>query len=288
MAIIKFSGTPIEKLIETVSQGIGVLYEPRRIKKKADAEAYRLEKLEEAKAKGLILKSDAEFEIIDRARERFAHKEINRQINLESIVEKSSKHLSESVSEEPVDDDWRTRFFNKAQDVSNEEMQEIWGKILAEEVTQPGRISFRTLEVISNLSKKEAEIFERSCKLAVNGGMILKADDNNAFDDYGINYSDLLVLRSAGLIYDSDNLIVKFKTNKLVNGVLLNYGKTIFIASKGSDTEITFNQVKFTPAGNELMQIISAEKNLDYLYYFKKKKEEQGFTINIPVQKNAQ
>lgn len=288
MALIKFSGTPIEKLIETVSQGIGVLYEPRRIRKKADAEAYRLEKMEEAKAKGLILKSDAEFEIIERARERFAHKEINRQINLESIVEKATNHLGETVSADPVDEDWRTRFFNKAQDVTNDEMQEIWSKILAEEVTHPGKISFRTLEIISNLSKNEAQIFEKACEIAFNGGMILKPNNLNAFDDFGINYSNLLILRSAGLIYENDTLTVTFKANPMLNGALLNFGKILVIASKENSSEIKFNQVKFTPAGNELMQIISPEKNLKYLYEFKEEQEKQGVTINIPKQKNAQ
>jgi uncharacterized repeat protein (TIGR03899 family) len=169
-----------------------------------------VEKLAEAKAKGLILKSDAENEIIERARERFAYKEINRQINLESIVEKSTKYLKDSVSEEPVDEDWRTRFFNKAQDVTNEEIQEIWGKILAEEVTQPGKIGFRTLEVISNLSKVEAQLFEKACKIAFTDGMILKLNRGDSFDDFGIDYSSLLILRQAGLIYESDTLIVTY------------------------------------------------------------------------------
>ncbi|MCC7521997.1 MAG: DUF2806 domain-containing protein [Flavobacteriaceae bacterium] len=268
MAIVKFSGKPIEKLIDTVSKGIGVLYEPKRIKKKADAEAYRVEKIEEAKAKGLILKADAEIEIIERARERFAHKEINRQINLESIVEKSTKYLGESVSEEPVDEDWRNKFFNKAQDVTNEDMQEIWGKILAEEVTEPGKIGFRTLEVISNLSKVEAQLFEKACKIAFSGGMILKFDRENSFEDFGINYSSLLILRQAGLIYDSDTLNVTYNHINQLGGTILYFGNKIILCNKENSKEYKFNQVKFTPAGNELMQSIDTEKNYEYLNKF--------------------
>lgn len=268
MAIVKFSGKPIEKLIDTVSKGIGILYEPKRIKKKADAEAYRVEKLEEAKAKGLILKADAEIEIIERAKERFAHREINRQINLENIVEKSTKHLGETVSEQPVDEDWRTRFFNKAQDVTNEEMQEIWGKILAEEVTQPGKISFRTLEVISNLSKTEAKLFETACKIAFNDGKILKMNSENSFDDYGVDYSSLLVLRSAGLIYDSDTLNVTYSHIDQLGGTVLQYGNKIILCSKENSKDYKFNQVLFTPSGVELMRTVSTEKNYEFLEKF--------------------
>ncbi|WP_405569050.1 DUF2806 domain-containing protein [Winogradskyella sp. Asnod2-B02-A] len=277
MAIIKFSGTPIEKLIETVSQGIGILYEPKRIRKKADAEAYRLEKLEEAKAKGLILKSDAEFEIIERAKERFAHREINRQINLESIVEKSTKHLGESVSEEPVDDDWRTRFFAKAQDVTNEEMQEIWGKILAEEVTQPGKISFRTLEVISNISRAEATLFTKACKLALNDGMILKINSDSAFDKYGINYTDLLILRSAGLIYDSDTLNVTIRGIEPIGGALLPFGKKLILCKKENTKDYKFNQIKFTPSGAELMKTIDSDKNDTFINDFINEYTKKGY-----------
>lgn len=281
MAIIKFSGKPIDKLIETVSQGIGILYEPKRIRKKADAEAYRLEKLEEAKAKGLILKSDAELEIIERAQERFAHREINRQINLESIVEKSTKHLGESVSEEPVDEDWRTRFFNKAQDVSYEDMQEIWGKILAEEVTQPGKISFRTLDVISNLSKKEASLFKVACRLAFSNGAILKFDTKNSFDSFGLNYTNLLVLRSAGLIYDSDSLNVTFPNIHGINGAILIFGKTKLLCQKENAIDYKFNQVKFTPSGKELMNTLDSDKNDEYLNKFIEEQKKKGYDFHI-------
>ena len=38
---------PVEKLEEIVSNAIGTLYEPRKVRKLADAEAYRLKKLTE-------------------------------------------------------------------------------------------------------------------------------------------------------------------------------------------------------------------------------------------------
>jgi uncharacterized repeat protein (TIGR03899 family) len=242
--------------------------------KKANAEAYRIEKLEEAKAKGLILKSDAEFEIIERAQERFAHREINRQINLESIVEKSTKHLGETVSEQPVDEDWRTRFFNKSQDVTNEDMQEVWGKILAEEVTQPGKISFRTLEVISNISKNEASLFEIACKISFNDGMILKFSSETSFDDYGINYTNLLILRSAGLIYDSDTLNVTYSHIDQLGGAILRFGEKVIICKKENAKDYKFNQLKFTPSGVELMRVIATEKNYNYLEEFIKIQEK--------------
>ena len=40
------------------------------------------------------------------------------------------------------------RFFDAVGNVSNEELQKLWGKVLAGEMQQPGSCSLRTMEVI--------------------------------------------------------------------------------------------------------------------------------------------
>jgi uncharacterized membrane protein YqiK len=48
--IVKIEGKPIEKLIETISNGIGTLYRPRAIRKEAEAKAYETKAVGEAEA----------------------------------------------------------------------------------------------------------------------------------------------------------------------------------------------------------------------------------------------
>ena len=50
LVIINIDGKPLEKLIEVVSNGIGILYRPRKIRKEADAQAYAIKVQENAKA----------------------------------------------------------------------------------------------------------------------------------------------------------------------------------------------------------------------------------------------
>lgn len=147
-------------------------------------------------------------------------------------------------------------------------MQEVWGKILAEEVTQPGKISFRTLEVISNISRTEASLFETACKIAFNDGMILKFNSEISFDDYGIDYTNLLILRSTGLIYDSDTLNITYRHIDQFGGAILNFGNKVILCKKENSKDYKFNQVKFTPSGVELMRIITTEKNYSFLDKF--------------------
>lgn len=277
MAIIEFKGTPIEKLIETVSQGIGTLYKPRAIRKEADAEAYRIEKLEEANAKAALIRDNVDAEIIERARQRFVHQEVNRQINLENVVEKSTQYLNEVVSETPVDEDWRTKFFNKAQDITSEEMQDIWARILANEVSKPGTISLRTLDIISNLSKKEAEKFQSFASLSCYGGTILKINNQNDFNEYGTSFGDILLLKAAGLVHDSNTLTITYpKINDEV-GAIFRFGNKAISVIKENHEKYTFSQISLTPVGEELMEVINIDYNYTYLEKFIEFESSRGF-----------
>ena len=50
------------------------------------------------------------------------------------------------------------RFFSSAQDVSTAELQKLWGKVLAGEVERPGTVPLRTLELLRNMTKAEADL----------------------------------------------------------------------------------------------------------------------------------
>lgn len=279
MSLIKFNGKPIEKLIETVSQAIGILYEPVRIKKLANAEAYRFEKMEEAKSKGLILLADTENELLSRAQQRLTLQEIDRQINIDTIVQKSIDSLEETASEAPVNPDWRSKFFNKAQDISSEELQEIWAKILANEVTNPGHVSLRSLEVLGSLSKEEASTFAKAARLSFNYGSIYKLNNRIEIKEFDLTFTDILELSACGLMYDSTTLNITYNIEDAQNGVALKFGKTLIFCTKDRAKSITFDQFKLTPVGSELANALDIEKNFDYLNAFMEKYTGEGYTF---------
>lgn len=287
MELIKLDGKPIEKLIEEVSKGIGTLYKPRAIRKEAEAEAKKIEIIANAEAKKSIIEYDTESELIRRTKERLFSQEINRQRNIEDIAEKTITQLPKEVSDEPLDEDWRTRFFNKAQDISEEETQEVWAKILAGEISKPGRISMRTLEVVSNINKKEAELFEKACSLATANSYILKLNEN--LDDFGIKFGDLLTLRDAGLMHSSDNLIIISKKIHIPsqNFFAQLIGKDIYQLRPSEafkQNELKLPQLSFTKAGEELCGILNINLNNDYLGKLITEISNKGFTLTkIPI-----
>ena len=54
---------------------------------------------------------------------------------------------------------WTSRWINYAQDISSEELQKLWGKILAGEIKSPGQTSLRTLSILRDMTQKDAQDF---------------------------------------------------------------------------------------------------------------------------------
>src|SRR5690606_28790716 len=185
---------PITKLIEVVASAIGVKYEPKRIINNSKAEAHRLIELKKTELVGLEL----EEEFKERMASRIVHKEIQRQYNIDTIsrIAIAETQKEEVANDEKVDEDWLGRFFKYAEDVSNEDMQKIWGKILAGEVKRPNTYSLRTLEFIKNLSTKEAELIFKCFTLAI--GTKSRADF--IFNGTQLNNKSYFLTREEGLL----------------------------------------------------------------------------------------
>ena len=161
------------------------LSKPYLIRKTADAKAYEINKIAEAikenqddlktigfneeKLSLMSLDHDSlrnNHSLEHRTQQRVEYKEQKRQKNIEAVTQKAAEELESEtfVSEEPVDEDWTTRFFDYAENISSEEMQALWGKILSGEVKKPKSYSLRTLDLLRNLSTEEAEaFFQQGC-----------------------------------------------------------------------------------------------------------------------------
>ena len=106
---------PTTKLIDTVSSGLGKAFEPRYIKKMAEARAYEINTIGEALRNnsdvivvyenGNVIANTPEFEdFVKRTEHRLAHQELQKQYNIESVIGNAYIELEtkETVSEETV------------------------------------------------------------------------------------------------------------------------------------------------------------------------------------------
>ena len=201
---------PITKLVEVVAQGIGAVYEPHKVIKLAEANA----------AASLILaKGDiAKYELFQRAAARLAYVEADRQANIETIVERAKLALPPTVSSSPVDRDWINSFFSSCQDISDSELQEIWARVLSNEVTSPGTIPKRTLEFLRSFERQEADLFESLMSVSISGqgNLILVLDSeatSSALDKLNPEVDVRGHLIDIGLLGSEEHLLGASKIN---------------------------------------------------------------------------
>lgn len=225
---------PVTKLIETVSCGVGKIYEPWHVRRMAKAKAKELEVISSTFNENLQLPvkyddgrisidaSDAN-DLIQRAKNRILFQEMKKQQNIDSVIDVAYSMLEQAttVSKTPVDSDWISEFFDNVANVSNENMQVLWGKVLAGEVESPGRFSKRTLDGLKKLTQMEATIFQEVAPYVLR----CPGDNENSFEDYfllqsldvsllpkyNISFPKIMVLSEAGLISENTLINIHFE-----------------------------------------------------------------------------
>lgn len=242
---LKALSEPVCKLIDAISNTIGVLYEPTRIRRKAIAESDSLVIMAKAESDALAI----------RAARRISTQETRRQENIEGIVDKSISYLDNNDIADGValDADWLSFYFDKCQDVSIENVQNLWAKILAGEVLEPEACSRATLLVLQSLSNNDINLFDRYCQFLfhVNGELLRfkYSSLNNHIENSGIRESDIRHLQDLGLIQPQQQF--HFTKNERY---LIEYGSYRFAMTLNGHRE---NRTEFlTKAGRELYRFI--------------------------------
>jgi hypothetical protein len=152
---------PVTTLIEKVSDCVGILYEPSRIVKKAHAEA----EADRIKALSRLEIGDLERRTLN----RMLAEGTREQERMESILSKALPDIRSDAKPEALNEDWVTAFFSHARHVSDEEMQNLWARVLSDETNNPQSYTKRTLALLSDLEKGEAELFTKLCSFTIYG-----------------------------------------------------------------------------------------------------------------------
>lgn len=291
---------PISKLIEAVSQGIGTLYEPTKIRRKAKAQA-----------DASVIKVEADIkkqELLKRAFNRFAFQEMRRQENIENIIKVAAESLPGTVSEEPVGKDWISRFFDECNDVSDEELQKLWGRLLAGEVASPKSCSRKTLAVLKDFSKEDAELFIEFCSyIWVRIGDFLDVEDLKYYEPYYfmpidimnlepflekciLTYGECLHLENLGLIHCKKDISINLSVHDILIYSNL-YHSMAWDCKKynsyiGSENWGEIECFVLTKAGIELLSIADVEPNWNYYFDCCKYFTDNYVFLSCPIDKN--
>lgn len=209
----------LNKLLDYTASGIGAIAAPilapyvarqqakaKLIEVKTKADSLRLIAQSQADARrAMMTPGDTAKGTLKITREqitqRLEFQEQKRQGNIAATVAEAAAELGDkTVNERAPDHDWTARFFGYVQDVSSADIRRIWAKILAGEVQCPGSVSLRTLSILRNMSRREAELFTEAMRYRIDDLILRKYCLNSSntltshdlyftFENMGLFYS---------------------------------------------------------------------------------------------------
>ena len=246
---------PATLLIEKISSAVGTLWEPKQIRRVAQAKA---------DAAMTLAKTDIKIdEVQRRAAQRFVDEETKKQLNMESIVEKAIPNLDTNAPAEDVEGDWITNFFDKCRSVSDNEMQLLWSRILSGEANAPGSFSRKTVNLVADLDKASAELFHNLCSFGWQFGDILTPlifdFSDRIYNQRGISLYSLGELDSIGLIRIGGS--EGFMLYELPKRITASYQDRFVQLTLPKDTgnNLEIGNVIMTPSGAQLSRIVKPD-----------------------------
>ena len=255
---------PENTLIEKISDARVDLFAP-----------WQIERVAKAETAAASIEAESEIQINDmqrRAVHRLVEEETQYQKNMEGITAKALPQLNEIADPDSIEDDWIVNFFEKSRIVSDNEIQDLWSRILAGEANAPGTYSKRTVNFLSDLDKAEADLFTQLCGFVwMIGKLELLVFDETAeiYNEHGIDFDSLSHLESIGLVQfgESANFMIEGLPKRLT---VVYYDRLLVLKMpKDADNMLTVGKVLLTRIGKELAPISGSQPVDGFVEYVK-------------------
>ena len=196
-------------------------------------------------------------------------KRIKNQKAVAEIAVNEAKEGTDFSEKSGVNEEWFERYMDAAKFVNSEEMQLIWGKILAGEFEKPGSTPPNMIRILSEITPELAQAFRIICSMKVSIRELKEngqADDehviiiapyyfcNVRFEELGISFRMLNELDTLGVIKFSPKSSYRFPIS---DQSFLLYAENKIEIAKSYDRyhELHTGRVMLTAAGEALSKI---------------------------------
>jgi hypothetical protein len=209
-----------------------------------------------------------------------------REINSAKAVLFAEEQLANDPQEppdRPVDDDWLFAWRDYAGRISSEDLQRLWGSVLAGEIKSPGRHSMRTLEFLRGISRPEAELIERLAQFVVGSRIVRSQADY--MTTHGLSFDHLLRLQELGVVFGVEalGLTTQYKTNipgRFIQA-LVSHGKVLIVEHADGTKQLAIEIYGLTTVGAQVLGLGSFKPDLGYLRAVGKGIAAQGFDVKL-------
>lgn len=191
----------------------------------------------------------------------------NRAATVRVAIDEMNQDPSKQDAKQEIDEDWLNLYARIAEEKTSEELQSLFGKILAGEVRNPGKFSLRTLQFVSTLSREEAHKISTYFSFVLSARIVPNPSDINAEKNPG--FSTRMLMEELGIASAASSIGGLSLKTQIGPGDKLPFigtGLAIMVAND-LDTEVQFELPgqALTRPGQELLAIASPPNTpLDY------------------------
>ena len=276
----------LEKLLDYAACGIGAVAGPMLATWKArqdakakligvQTEADSLRLIADAQAdarRSLVASGEAAHGVLEigpkGVEQRIEFQERKRQANIKSVVRDAAAELGDKeVPDREPDPDWTARFLDSVQDVSSEDMRKLWAKVLSGEIENPGRTSLRALDILKNMTKKDAELFVGVSDYIIADFIFYPMcyADNHRM----LSYQNMICLQEIGILSANPLLVRKFSFSKEKISITVRYQNfRLRILANEIPKNIEIPDLPLYGPGRELYRIVEPTPRRDYIQSF--------------------
>lgn len=160
-------------------------------------------------------------------------------------------------------------------------------RILAGEVKQPNSYSMRTLEVLRNITREEAQLFEKIAQYVLYGSSYYIYRFSDSSDEYSpIEYADIARLVEIGLLQAGNTVSQNYYNPEgATSDVHLFYGfkHVAFIKITPEIKQLSFPIYSLSKAGEELYKLIQVNPDVVYFEKVLKKIQQRNKNCSIDI-----
>jgi hypothetical protein len=241
------------------------------------------------------------------AASKFAHKIIRERVNLDRVSEIAAADLkseplttgnAELPQAPPISEDWLNVFESEAAQMSSEQMQRLFGKILAGEIRRPASYSIKTIKLMAQVDNRAAALFSLLCSLSISSrvpdsSVILDARvvsmgsaAQNSLQPYGLGFDALNILQEYGLIISDYSSYIDYQwavVHDRTMGLPIIYQNEQWAlipkVAPPIRQALNVHGVALSQSGKELLSIVDITPNEKYTASLNNFFDERGMTM---------
>lgn len=218
---------------------------------------------------------------------RMSYTEYYKASNFLNIAEKADAMYAEMKHNGDMQNqynfDWYMRFYEIVGNISDENVQDMWAKIMAGEINRPNSYSLKTIDILKNIGKQEAELFADVLACSVStGDKVFLPNYEGYLENCGITYSQIMRLSEMGLIYNDLGIVLGNTVQERMH--FINGNKLMTLkAKKENVAKIEIKQFPLTESGKEVATLVQSVLSDDKFIEFAKEVKKENSNVEVQV-----